>query len=350
MNRKRISLPALLAAAASIAIGVSADPVDEFLARFLTSCASEMSLSTQPAEFPLPEGWTARLLEITSDDPYCAGQQLEVRAGNRIYVGYPWILAGYEGPPSRRIEQFSWERLQQPVQAQVGAVDSRGMKEATVVQTTDWGRIPLEGWVDPRDSAFFPGDFFSLGENPEQIRMDRLAPALSRAPRKGDPAAAVTVVEFSDFQCPSCKRTSAFVETIVEKYGSRISYQRVDFPLYHGHPWALPAALMGRAIHRQSPEAFWTFKKAVYENQSELNTFTIGDFARGIAKDFELDLDRYDSDLQSEDLRMEIVNGISIATGLQVFATPTFWVNGRPVSAGEDGAHLDAFIGGLLQK
>ena len=341
-RRKTLSLAFALTLGAHLAL---AAPVDDALEGFVPSCSQEASTSTEKLDLPLPTGWTSRLIRIASDDLSCAGQQLEIRAGSRIYVGYPWVIAGYGGSAQKRIEAFAWERLQQSVKAEVSAnVDERGMRRATAVQLTDWGPVPLEGWVDSNDTVFFPGDFYTLNADIETVRRDRLSPLLEDLPTQGDPEAEVELIEFSDFQCPSCKRAAGFMDDIIRKYGDRLVYRRIDFPLFQGHPWAFPAAVMGRAIHRQSSEAFWTFKKAVYASQSEINTFTIGDFARGIAKDYDLDLARYDADVQSAELRNEIAEGITIATGLQIVGTPTFWVNGRMVSPGVDGAHLDAYI------
>jgi len=157
----------------------------------------------------------------------------------------------------------------------------------------------------------------------------------------------VTIVEFSDFECPSCKRASGYLEPIVAKHGDKVRYIRFDLPLTM-HPWAFGAALAGRAIQRQKPELFWEYKKHIYSNQDSLTAFTFWDFARGFAQDHELDLKRYDADLQDENLKNEILKGAGFALANEVRATPTYLVNGAFVDAGDDGKHLAAYVDQLL--
>ena len=92
------------------------------------------------------------------------------------------------------------------------------------------------------------------------------------------------------------------------KHGDSIRYVRYDLPLA-GHPWAFPAALVGRAIHRQKPDLFWDYKKTVYGSQDTLNAFTFWDWARGWAGDHDLDMAKYDADLNNAEIKAQILAG-----------------------------------------
>ena len=183
-----------------------------------------------------------------------------------------------------------------------------------------------------------------------ESRVKALESYLATAPASGAAKPAVTIVEFSDFQCPSCKNSSGFVKPILEKHSARVRYIRYDLPLVNMHPWALSAAIAGRAIHRQNPELFWKYKERIYAEQDKLSAFTIDDFARGFAQDHELDLKRYEADLASPEVREEILRGIGLAFTNNVHGTPTYMVNGVFVDAGEGGQALSAYVDALLGK
>jgi protein-disulfide isomerase len=116
------------------------------------------------------------------------------------------------------------------------------------------------------------------------------------------------------------------------------------------HPWAFSAAVMGRAIYRQSPEAFWAFKEQIYSNQDGLNIFTLEDFVRGFVQDHQLDLKKWEADVASKEVSQEILDSIGAAYSVPVGSTPTFLVNGEIVNAGEEGKNIDALISKLLEK
>ena len=126
-------------------------------------------------------------------------------------------------------------------------------------------------------------------------------------------------------------------------------YVRYDLPL-SGHPWAFPAALVGRAIYRQKPDLFWDYKKAVYENQENLSAFMFWDWARGWAEDHELDLAKYDADLNNADIKAEILKGAGTAFSNDVRSTPTYMVNGIMVDPGDEGKALAEYIDKMLTK
>jgi protein-disulfide isomerase len=222
-----------------------------------------------------------------------------------------------------------------------------GLWPVTLWQVTENGRQPLYGLVDPYGRTFFFGNFKRLSGDLLAQRSKAFETLVAKSPSKG--SGPVTIVEFSDFQCPSCRRASGWVDPIVKQHEGKVRYVRFDLPLT-GHPWAFPAALAGRAIYRQKPELFWDYKKSVYENQDTLNPFTFWDWARGWAEDHELDLTKYDADLQNADLRAEIFQGAGLALSNDVRATPTYIVNGAIVDAGDDGKALAAYVDKLLAK
>ncbi|HUO83495.1 MAG TPA: thioredoxin domain-containing protein [Thermoanaerobaculia bacterium] len=328
----------------------AADPdIERFATEFLALCPGT-GISQKPWTETLPQGLTGTIIELEADQPWCGGQYLAVRTANgKLFLGHPWLLRGRKGSTEEKIRAFAWDNLQQNLTVEPGGTRSpEGLSRVSAFETTEYGRVPMVGLVDATGTIFFPGYFYSIG-NPAKERLDLAREVIATAPMRGAAGSDVLVLEFSDFQCPSCKRVSPVVKELIEAYGERIEYRRIDLPIFGMHPWALPASVIGRAIHRQSPEAFWAYKDAVYENQAELNTFVIEDFAFGFAEGQSLDLEKLRGDLAAGEIRSEILKAVGIASDLQVRGTPTFWVNGRPVDFGEDGEGLKATIDAALK-
>jgi protein-disulfide isomerase len=273
-------------------------------------------------------------------------------AGGSLYIGSPWVIAEETGATiEEKVRNFAWNRMQSNVSAVVDREHPRepGLFPITIQQTVESGKLPLEGFVDRDGKIVLLGNLYPANGDPAAARAKALQPFMANAPARGAASAPVTIVEFSDFQCPSCKHASHFGESILARYGDSVRYVRYDLPLVQSHPWALGAAMAGRAIYRQKPTLFWEYKKDVYENQEKLSAFTFYDFARGWAEDHGLDMGRYDSDMGSQEIRVELLNGAGAAFSNDVRATPTYMVNGVFVDAGDEAKALDAYVGRLLK-
>jgi protein-disulfide isomerase len=212
------------------------------------------------------------------------------------------------------------------------------------VNKTEYGDIVTEGWIDKAGLLYIPGDLHPANADVAKSRFARAQKVIDSSPSTGPMTAAITVVEFSDFQCPSCRSASSYVKPVLAKYANKIRYVRVDYPLISSHPWAFAASAAGRAIHRQKPELFWKYKDWVYENQSELSIFTVEDFARAFVQDNGLDVARFNKEMASPEVRAQILAGIATGSAIDIAATPTFMVNGVFVDPGARGAALDSYL------
>ncbi|MGH9701861.1 MAG: thioredoxin domain-containing protein, partial [Candidatus Acidiferrales bacterium] len=88
-------------------------------------------------------------------------------------------------------------------------------------------------------------------------------------PSRGPANARVTVVDFSDFECPHCAELQKILKLTIPKY-PQVRFVFKDFPLQQ-HPWAMTAALAGRCAYMQSPDAFWKVHDSIFENQLVIN-------------------------------------------------------------------------------
>lgn len=346
-----LSLIAATALAAEVPSTGLGPRVDAQIRQAIPVCSGDATVTVDDLRHALPDGLTGKVVRIESKRQACSGQFIAVtsREGD-FFWGLPWFLDGFTGPLEARLKDFGWKNLQQSYDATVDPQRTRdGLQDVTLYQTTEHGRVPIAGEIDPAGTVFFIGRFHPLDAGYIKSRLKTFQPFTELSPTTGASDPAVTIIEFSDFECPSCRIHSGNLEPILEKYGKQVRYIRYDFPLMSLHPWAFAAAVDGRAIWRQSPSAFWDFKKQVYASQDDITAFTLDSFVRGFLQDHRLDQKKFDVDVNSPDLQKTILDGVGAAFANDILATPTYLVNGISVDPGDDGKALEAYVAKLLK-
>jgi len=352
-----IGLLAAFAASAVLADDVPApkklDPKLENLVREAVMSCKEMTLSQEDSPLSLPSDFTSTMVKISSPRSVCETTVIGVKSrSGGVYVGVPWMIKEAEGKTlEEKLKNFTWTNMHTNFEPQIDRRNptADGLFKVTLLETTERGKLPMEGEVDPLGNVFFLGHFRRPNDDVRAVRLKALEPFIAQAPTEGSSKPSVTVIEFSDFQCPSCQHAAGFLDPILSKYSEKVRYVRYDLPLMSVHPWAFSAAVAGRAIYRQNPTAFWAFKKQVYENQPTLSAFMIDDFARNFAKDHDLDMKKYDADVASAEIGAELLKAEGAAFSNDIRSTPTYLVNGRIVDAGEGGKALEEYVAGLLK-
>ncbi len=147
---------------------------------------------------------------------------------------------------------------------------------------------------------------------------------IAGSPVTGNPNASITVVEFSDFQCPFCKRGNQVMKDLLKEYPDDVKVVFKHLPLPF-HQQAKPAAVASLAAHEQGK--FWEFHDELFENQESL---TEEKFIE-IATKLEMDVDKFKEDLKSEKFEKKVADDMAVATQLGVRGTPGFFVNGVQV-------------------
>jgi protein-disulfide isomerase len=153
-----------------------------------------------------------------------------------------------------------------------------------------------------------------------------VAPVLEIAtddqPTKGVPAAPVTLVEFTDFQCPSCAAAQPVLDRLVAEYGDRVRLVVRDFPLEQ-HQFAAKAAEAAEAARAQGK--YWEYANLLFANQNALSVDKLKEYATRVG----LDRQKFDAALDSgqmaEKVQRDLLDGIRLGVG----STPSFFVNGR---------------------
>ena len=145
-------------------------------------------------------------------------------------------------------------------------------------------------------------------------------------PSLGPADAPVTIVEFSDYQCPYCRKWYAEVYTrLMSDYKGKIRFVYRDFPLTSIHPEALPAAEAANCANEQG--AYWGYHDALFSMQFELGPDTYMQYASALG----LDLQKFQTCIKEKRYSREIQADQNYALDLGVQSTPTFFINGIPL-------------------
>ncbi len=172
-------------------------------------------------------------------------------------------------------------------------------------------------------------------------------PLRAHAPSVGPAAAAVTVVELSDFQCSHCRRVWGSMATLEERYGDRVRFVFKHLPLDQAcnpalprqlHPRACAAAVASQCAHRQG--RFWAYRDLLFQNQRHLDDDDLLAFARRL----DLDPQAFSGCLGDPAVLAEIELDIADAQELGVTGTPRSYVAGREFRGAVSTAILDAGI------
>jgi len=156
----------------------------------------------------------------------------------------------------------------------------------------------------------------------------------------GNPKAPVTIVEFSDFQCPFCRRAAPILKEVREKYGDKVRVVWKDFPLTQIHPQAFHAAEAGRCAAEQGK--FWEYHDQLFGNQEALQPDDLKKYAAAAG----MDATKFGECLDSSKYAERVRDGVAAGTRLGVNSTPTLYVNGRLV----EGAQPYEVFAGIIDE
>ncbi len=150
---------------------------------------------------------------------------------------------------------------------------------------------------------------------------------LAGRPSKGKDDAKVTIVEFSDFQCPYCSKAVDGVEALLKAYPDDVRVVFMHYPLSF-HKEALPAAIASQCANAQGK--FWSFHDQVFANQSSLTAAKFEEYAKGAG----LDMDKYKACVVDPKTAEFVRKDMDQGNDAGVEGTPSFFINGEPYSGG----------------
>ncbi|NNL67766.1 MAG: DsbA family protein [Myxococcales bacterium] len=176
------------------------------------------------------------------------------------------------------------------------------------------------------------------GPDPDKIHQV----AIGNSPALGPADAKVTIVEFSDFQCPYCGRVGPTMKRLLEEYPDDVRIVYKHLPLSF-HKQALPAAKASVAAGRQGK--FWEFHDLLFQNQRELTDEKFVELAKGLG----LDVAKFEADYESSEVAREVAQDLSEARRLGVTGTPGFFVNGKFTSGAKPYESFKAMVDEALE-
>lgn len=180
----------------------------------------------------------------------------------------------------------------------------------------------VDAWLNEKISKSPVEVYFS---EPQQPIFDV---KVGDAPILGNKNAKVTLVEYSDFQCPYCAKGSKIMHEIKKKYGDKVKVAFKNFPLPF-HKQAKGAALAGLCANEQGKDYFWKLHDYMFDNQSKLDAKNL----KKIAADFKgFDQGKFNDCVDKNKYMAKIDADIEEGRVLGVKSTPTFFLNGKIIS------------------
>lgn len=164
--------------------------------------------------------------------------------------------------------------------------------------------------------------------DPHKETMEKIS--VANTPMKGTKEAEITVVEYSDFQCPFCQRGKEMLPQILKDYDGKVAIFYKQYPLPN-HNWAMKASIASLCAYDQDNDKFWAFHDKVFDNQKKINLEDADTIFQGYAKDLGLNLKEFDACTASDKTAARVKADMAEAQSIGVNSTPTFVINGMKV-------------------
>jgi protein-disulfide isomerase len=201
-----------------------------------------------------------------------------------------------------------------------------------ILLVDDWVRLPSastksdSGQVESRDEV--------------EVERSHTAPAASGSPQRGPDDAPVTIVEYSEFQCPYCRQTEQALHQTLVKYGDQVRLVYKDFPLsFHKH--AMDAALAARCADEQGQ--FWAYHDALFAS-GQLSPADL----KATASHLGLDRESFDTCLDDRKYERAVRADQAEGNRLGADGTPYFLINGKSLSGAQSATAFDTAISAEL--
>lgn len=162
------------------------------------------------------------------------------------------------------------------------------------------------------------------------------------APSRGPESAKITVVEFSDFQCPFCSRVNPTLLRLRQEYGDdlRIVFKHLPLSIHPKAPLAHAASV---AAHRQ--DKFWEMHDKMFDGQRLQSEAQYVVWAGELG----LNIEEFKVDMQSKEVKAKVTRDLDEASGLGVTGTPAFFINGRYLSGAQPYPNFKKLVDEILE-
>lgn len=176
---------------------------------------------------------------------------------------------------------------------------------------------------------------FSNAVDPQQTaNIDQTVLTEGARHQKGASEAEITIVEFSDFQCPACAGARIALDQALAAYPDQVEVVYRHFPLESIHPLARLMAAASEVAAEQGK--FWEFHDLVYEQQASWSSLSFSELEEQLVVYFEqleLDTEQLSERIVSDEIQQRVQADISLAAQLRLNSTPSIFINGVETSA-----------------
>jgi protein-disulfide isomerase len=248
------------------------------------------------------------------------------------------------------------------VSRRIGEYFGKSVTPGVALRVTDLAPAEVSGWnkgtlevaaggntqnmsflVSQDGRYFISGEVIDLTVDPLKAVMQKID--LKGEPSRGPDDAKVTIVEYSDFQCPFCSRGyQIFEEQVMPEYKDKVKFYFKNLPLKSIHPWAENAAIAAACAQQQNGEGFWKVYHSLFKNQREINQDNLKAKVTEFAKDAGLDEPKFTQCFDAKASQAQVDKDLEEATAIGANSTPTFFINGRRLEGAQPFENFKSII------
>jgi protein-disulfide isomerase len=275
-----------------------------------------------------------------------------IAAGALAVIAWTPVALADDAANAKIIEYYRRKsNLPPEVEAKVIDVsDSKipGAKVATLTLTRG-GQVQTQMIVMSADGRYVVfGEVEDVSSDPFKAIAAKLK--IDDKPTRGPKDAKVTIVEFSDFQCPYCARAHAtLTDEVMKAYEGKVKLVYMNYPLPF-HKWAEPAGIATTCAFQQDPAAFWKLYDFYFQNQQQMTPENVKEKSLEQLKGTKVDVakwtDCFDNKKVADVIKADVAQGQSVG----VTGTPAFIINGRKISGAQPAANFKAIIDDELAR
>jgi protein-disulfide isomerase len=229
-----------------------------------------------------------------------------------------------------RVTVTKFEETAAPSPDEAISVDIRGMN----AEQQDVAKGMIDEIIPLIKAGKTESEIIKILQERESKKITRYRVEVGDSPFKGPEDAKVTIIEFTDFQCPFCSRVQPTLKKILEKYPQDVRKVFKQHPLtfHKDAPLAAEASLAAGAQGK-----FWEMKEILFNNQKKLKEENLVEYAQNLG----LDIEKFKADLRDHTYKEQVDRESKQAVTLGATGTPAFFVNGRYLSGAKP---LDSFV------
>jgi len=206
-----------------------------------------------------------------------------------------------------------------------------GLADVTIVVTSPQGSNPNRLLVSSDGKHAISGDVMPFGAKPFEDAREKLEKGVN-GPSKGPAKATVTVVEFSDMQCPHCQKAAPTMDQLMAlEPDARFIFQNFPLP---AHNWAEKAAGYVDCVGRASNDAVWKFIQKTFDDQANITEANVDEKLKAIATAAGANGDEIAACAVKPETKARVEASVALGKSVGVTGTPAVFINGRMVGGG----------------